>query len=263
MAKNVSTSCSRRRSPGCIELISIPDLPEIREGDDLARVIFAAARKARIIFKNTDIVVVAQKVVSKAEGRIARLSTVEPSADATQLAAKGGRDPRLVEIILRESQRIVREHHVLIVETHHGFVCANAGVDHSNVPGDDVVTLLPRDPDGSARLLAESFRRLTGKRAAVIISDTFGRPWRLGLTNVAIGAAGVPVLLDLRGTSDRAGKPLHATILAVADELAAAAGLLMGKAAGTPVVVIRGFRYRPVLQTAASIIRPASEDLFR
>src|SRR5258707_14716309 len=134
MAKNVSTSCSRRRSPGCIELISIPDLPEIREGDDLARVIFAAARKARIIFKNTDIVVVAQKVVSKAEGRIARLSTVEPSADAPQLAAKGGRDPRLVEIILRESPRIVRDHPVLIVETQHGFVCHHQGMGASSVP---------------------------------------------------------------------------------------------------------------------------------
>ncbi len=263
MAKNVSTSCSRRRSPGCIELISIPDLPEIREGDDLARVIFAAARKARIIFKNTDIVVVAQKVVSKAEGRIARLSTVEPSADATQLAAKGGRDPRLVEIILRESQRIVREHPVLIVETHHGFVCANAGVDHSNVPGDDVVTLLPKDPDRSARLLASALHRLSRKLVAVVISDTFGRPWRLGLTNVAVGAAGIPVLVDLRGTRDRDSKPLQATILAIADDLAAAAGLAMGKREGIPAVIIRGYKYRASQEPATKIIRPAREDLFR
>src|SRR5258706_15341808 len=263
MAKNVSTSCSRRRSPGCIELISIPDLPEIREGDDLARVIFAAARKARIIFKNTDIVVVEQKVVSKAEVRIATLYNVAPSDEASQLAAKGGRDPRLVEIILRESRRIVREHPVLIVETQHGFVCANAGVDHSNVPGDDVVTLLPTDPDRSARLLAASLRKLSKKRVAVVISDTFGRPWRLGLTNVAIGAAGIPVLLDLRGSRDRNAKPLQATILAVADDLAAAAGLAMGKRDGLPAVIIRGYKYLPAQEPATKIIRPAGEDLFR
>jgi coenzyme F420-0:L-glutamate ligase/coenzyme F420-1:gamma-L-glutamate ligase len=263
MAKNVSTSGSRRRSPGCIELISIPGLPEIREGDDLSRVIFAAARKARIIFQNADIVVIAQKVVSKAEGRTARLSSIVPSAHATQLAAKGGRDPRLVEIILRESRRIVREHPVLIVETHHGFVCANAGVDHSNVPGDEVVTLLPTDPDRSARLLAEALKRLSRKRIAVVISDTFGRPWRLGLTNVAIGAAGIPVLLDLRGTRDRDLKPLQATILAIADDLAAAGGLVMGKREGLPAVIIRGYKYRPAQEPAAKIIRPAREDLFR
>jgi coenzyme F420-0:L-glutamate ligase/coenzyme F420-1:gamma-L-glutamate ligase len=238
-------------------------LPEIREGDDLSRVIFAAARKARIIFQNADIVVIAQKVVSKAEGRTARLSSVVPSAHATQLAAKGGRDPRLVEIILRESRRIVREHPVLIMETHHGFVCANAGVDHSNVPGDEVVTLLPTDPDRSARLLAEALKRLSRKRIAVVISDTFGRPWRLGLTNVAIGAAGIPVLLDLRGTRDRDLKPLQATILAIADDLAAAGGLVMGKREGLPAVIIRGYKYRPAQEPAAKIIRPAREDLFR
>jgi coenzyme F420-0:L-glutamate ligase/coenzyme F420-1:gamma-L-glutamate ligase len=152
---------------------------------------------------------------------------------------------------------------VLIVETHHGFVCANAGVDHSNVSGHDVVTLLPRNPDRSARKIAVALEKRTGKRLAVIISDTFGRPWRLGLTNVAIGAAGVPVLLDLRGTRDRHGKPLSSTILAVADELAAAAGLLMGKSEGFPVVLIRGHRYPSVFEPARRIIRPASEDLFR
>jgi len=208
-------------------------------------------------------VVVAQKVVSKAEGRLVRLSRIEPSPQASQLAAKGRRDPRLIEIILRESRRIVREHPVLIVETHHGFVCANAGVDHSNVPGEEVVTLLPHDPDRSARRIAAEIRKLTKKRIAVIISDTFGRPWRLGLTNVAIGAVGVPVLRDLRGMRDRHSKPLQATILAVADELAAAAGLVMGKSEGIPVVVIRGYRYRPANELATSVIRPANEDLFR
>jgi coenzyme F420-0:L-glutamate ligase/coenzyme F420-1:gamma-L-glutamate ligase len=179
------------------------------------------------------------------------------------LAKKLSNDPRFVEVVLGESRRIVRSDRVLIVETHHGFVCANAGVDQSNVPGDDVVSLLPRDPDRTARRLAAALRKRTGKRIAVIISDTFGRPWRLGLTNVAIGAAGVPALLDLRGTRDLHGKPLHATILAVADELAAAAGLAMGKAAGIPATIIRGYRYRPVLDPAKTIIRPAKEDLFR
>jgi len=218
---------------------------------------------ADIAFQDRDIVVIAQKIVSKSEGRLARLSAIEPSAHASQLAAKEGRDPRLVEIILRESRRIVREHLVLIVETHHGFVCANAGVDHSNVPGEDVVTLLPTDPDGSARVIAATFRKLSKKRVAVLISDTFGRPWRLGLTNVAVGAAGVPVLLDLRGTRDRDGKPLQATILAVADELAAAAGLVMGKREGIPAVIIRGYQYRPAQEPATRMIRPAHEDLFR
>jgi coenzyme F420-0:L-glutamate ligase/coenzyme F420-1:gamma-L-glutamate ligase len=246
-----------------VELIPFAGLPEIRERDDLARLIAQVARKTRVELRENDVVVVAQKIISKAEGRVAQLSSVKPSARALQLAAKGKRDPRLVEVILRESRRVVRDDPVLIMETHHGFVCANAGVDHSNVPGDDVVTLLPRDPDLSAGRLAAGLRKLTGKRVAVIISDTFGRPWRLGLINVAVGAAGVPVLLDLRGTGDRNGKPLQATILAVADELAAAAGLVMGKREGIPVVLIRGYQYRATQDRAARIIRPAQEDLFR
>jgi len=254
---------AKRRARPPIEMISVAGLPEIRAGDELARLIVEAARRAKIAFRDQDILIVAQKVVSKAEGRLARLSTTEPSAQALQLAAKGGRDPRLVEIILRESRRIVREHPVLIVETRHGFVCANAGVDHSNVPGDDVVTLLPLDPDGSACRLAAELHNLTKKRLAVIISDTFGRPWRLGLSNVAIGAAGIPVLMDLRGTRDRHRKPLQATVLAVADDLAAAAGLVMGKREGVPAVIIRGYKYRPAQEPATRIIRPAHEDLFR
>jgi coenzyme F420-0:L-glutamate ligase / coenzyme F420-1:gamma-L-glutamate ligase len=249
---------------GTLTLFVIPGLPEIVEGDDLPKLLLQASREAGIRFVSGDVIVIAQKIVSKSEGRTAHLSTVEPSAVAISIAQTVQSDPRLVEIVLRESRRIVRKGpHALIVETHHGFVCANAGVDRSNVPGNDVVTLLPRDPDRSARILAAALRKLTGKTLAVIISDTFGRPWRLGLTDVAIGVAGVPALLDLRGTRDRSGKPLHATILAVADELAAAAGLLMGKDSGAPVVLIRGYRYRPIQQPAASIIRPPSEDLFR
>ena len=246
-----------------MELLAIPGMVEIRKGDDLALRIAEAAEKAELRFKDGDIVVVAQKVVSKAEGAVVSLETVKPSEKAQALAAELKKDARAIEVVLRESRRILRSERVLISETHHGFVCANAGVDHSNVPGEDMVTLLPRDPDGSAGKLAEELSKKTRKRIAVIVSDTFGRPWRLGLTNVAIGASGLPVLVDLRGTKDRDGKPLTATVLAVADELAAAAGLLMGKSEGTPVVVVRGYRYKPASEEAARIIRPAAEDLFR
>ena len=259
------SAARKKRAPQLlsVQLLPVTGLPEICEGDDLARLMVQAARKQHRELRQHDVLVVAQKILSKAEGRVVRLSSVQPSARALQLAAARNKDPRLVEVILQESRRIVRDDPVLIVETHHGFVCANAGVDHSNVPGGDVVTLLPRDPDGSARRLASRIHKLTRKRVAVIISDTFGRPWRLGLTNVAIGAAGVPVLRDLRGTLDRHSKPLQATILAVADELAAAAGLVMGKSEGIPAVVIRGYRYRPANERATSVIRPAKEDLFR
>lgn len=237
-------------------------MPEIREGEDLAERIAEAAVKTGLRFENGDIVVVAQKIISKAEGAVALLASIIPSPEARVLSGKLNKDARMVELVLRQSRRILRSERVLITETHHGFVCANAGIDHSNVPGEDSVTLLPRDPDGSAARLAAGLLARTRKRIAVIVSDTFGRPWRLGLTNVAIGAWGLPVLLDLRGTRDREGKPLAATILAVADELAAAAGLLMGKSQGTPAVLIRGYRYKPASQKAASIIRPAGEDLF-
>ncbi len=262
-SKSSSPGDKRLPSTAAVELLPVPGLPEIRKGDDLARLIVESSRHAQLAFQNGDILVIAQKIVSKAEGCLIHLSTVKPSSEALPLACKLKKDPRIVEVILRESQRIVRSDPVLIVETRHGFVCANAGVDHSNIPGHDVVSLLPRHPDRSARRLAAALRKRTRKRLAVIISDTFGRPWRLGLTNVAIGAAGVPALLDLRGTTDLHGKPLTATILAVADELAGAAGLLMSKSAGIPAVVIRGYRYRPVLDPAARIIRPANEDLFR
>jgi coenzyme F420-0:L-glutamate ligase / coenzyme F420-1:gamma-L-glutamate ligase len=245
-------------------LARIPGLPEIQRGADLAKLIVEAARRAGLQFSDGDILVVAQKIVSKSEGAVVQLATVKPSPKARELAQRlNNKDPRVVELVLRQSRRILRSERVLIVETHHGFVCANAGIDHSNVPGEDVVTLLPKYPDRSAQKLAAALQKKTSKRVAVIISDTFGRPWRLGLTNVAIGAAGLPVLRDLRGTRDSHGKILTATVLAVADELAAAAGLLMGKAEATPVVLIRGYLYKSSADKAAQIIRPASEDLFR
>ncbi len=246
-----------------IEILALLGFPEIRKGDDLVGLVIASVRKMGLRIKNGDVLVVAQKIVSKAEGQIEALSSVKPSARAIKLAQRLSKDARLVQVILRESKRIVRSRPVLIVETHHGFVCANAGVDQSNVPGDGVVSLLPKNPDRSARKLAQGLRKRTGRRIGVIISDTFGRPWRLGLTNVAIGAAGVPVLRDLRGSRDRHGKPLRATILAVADELAAAAGLAMGKADGVPAVIIRGYACDGAAEPAAKIIRPGGEDLFR
>lgn len=249
---------------GYLRVFALAGIPEIRRGADLAGSILEAARRQGIELESGDVLVVAQKIVSKAEGCVVALGSVRPSTKARALAKNLKNDPRFIEVVLRETRRVVREGpRVLIAETHHGFVCANAGVDRSNVPGRDFVTVLPRHPDRSARLLAAGLRRRSGKRVAVIISDTFGRPWRLGLTNVAIGAAGLPVLVDLRGRRDRTGKRLHATILAIADELAAAAGLVMGKAEGVPVVLIRGYRYRPVQEGAARIIRPAKEDLFR
>ena len=263
MGKTRSRSARKRRQAAVgLQLFPIPGMPEIQEGEDLAERIAEAAAKTGLWFEDGDIVVVAQKIVSKAEGAVASLASVSPSPEAQHLAVKLNRDARMLELVLQQSRRILRSERVLITETHHGFVCANAGIDHSNVPGEDSVTLLPRDPDGSAERLAAVLRARTGKRMAVIISDTFGRPWRLGLTNVAIGASGLPVLLDLRGTRDREGKPLSATVLAIADELAAAAGLLMGKSEGTPAVLIRVYRYSSASEKAASIIRPASEDLF-
>jgi coenzyme F420-0:L-glutamate ligase/coenzyme F420-1:gamma-L-glutamate ligase len=248
---------------GGIQILCVPGLPEVEKGEDLPALIAVAVRNANISFEQNDILVVAQKIVSKSEGRVVLLSSAKPSKEAKELAAALKKDPRFIEIILRQSRRIVRRVPVLIVETHHGFVCANAGVDRSNVPGRDAVALLPKDPDRSAKKLSAALRRRTGKRIAVIISDTFGRPWRLGLTNIAIGASGFRVLVDLRGQRDRHRKLLHATILAVADELAAAAGLLMGKSAGTPVILIRGYRFRLANDRAARIIRPPHEDLFR
>src|SRR5258707_4473979 len=259
MAKHSIARSSTKKAPAAnpdVRLIRLPGLPEIHSGDDLPAQITNAARKARIHFQNGDIVVVAQKIVSKAEGAVVQLASIVPSTQAQAIAERQKKDPRLVEVIMRESQRLVRTDPVLIAETRHGFVCASAGVDHSTVRGDDVVPLLPQDPDQSAKKIAAALRELTGKRVAVIISDTFGRPWRLGLTNVAIGASGVPVLHDLRGTRDRHGKPLTATVLAVADELASAAGLLIRKSEGAQASLIPAYRFKLSSDPAASTISP-------
>jgi len=256
------TGASHRR-PADLRLIPLSTLPEVAQGADLAALIIQAAAREGAEFERGDVLVLAQKIVSKAEGRTVELSSIKPSALAREWAPRLGQDPRLTEVVLRESRRVIRmTERALIVETRHGFVCANAGVDRSNVPGERV-TSLPDDPDASARRIAARLRRRTGIAVPVIVSDTFGRPWRMGLVNVAIGASGLRVLEDLRGTRDAWGHPLRATILAVADELAAAAGLLMGKNEAVPAVIIRGFRYRAGRETAQRLLRPPAEDMFR
>jgi coenzyme F420-0:L-glutamate ligase / coenzyme F420-1:gamma-L-glutamate ligase len=250
-------------TPRPIQLIPIAHIHEIRPGDNLPRILLAAAKKSKLTFQQNDILVLAQKIISKSENRLIDLTSITPSQRAIDLAAKSDKDPRLIEVILRESRRIVRDHPVLIVETHHGFICANAGVDQSNIPGENIVSLLPKAPDASAKKIAQALKRLTRKKIAVIISDTFGRPWRLGLTNVAIGCYGIPPLVDLRGTLDAHGKPLHASIIATADELASAAALATPKSAATPAVLIRNYPFKPSSAPATTIIRPPDLDLFR
>ncbi len=255
-------------TPHPIQILPIFHVPEIRPNDNLPRILLTAAKKSKLAFQQNDILVLAQKIISKSENRIIDLTTITPSQRAIDLAAaydsdRSCKDPRLIEIILRESRRIVREHPVLIVETHHGFVCANAGIDQSNIPGENSVSLLPKNPDASAKKIAQALKKLTLKKIAVIVSDTFGRPWRLGLTNVAIGTYGVPPLTDLRGTRDQHSKALHATIIATADELAAAAGLVMPKSAAVPAVIVRNYNFKPGSAPATTIIRPAEADLFR
>ncbi len=257
--------------PDKLEIFAISDLPEVASGDSLAALLSQAIEQNGPGLQDGDVLVVAQKVVSKAEGRMVELSRVEPSASALSLAEKLGKDARHLEVILRESRRVVRmegrkdgrlEGGVIIVETHLGLVCANAGVDTSNVP-EGWVSLLPADPDASARRLLEELGSATGKRLAVIISDTFGRPWREGLTNVAIGVAGFQPLHDYRGQQDRQGHSLAATVIATADELAAAAELVMGKTAGRPAAIVRHFPWTPGPGKAADLIRPKEKDLFR
>ena len=256
-AKHAKTLTNR------IELFGVPGIPEVADGDDVAELIAGALRNARIDIVEGDVLVVAQKIVSKAEGRIVRLDSFEPSPRAREWAAAFEKDPRVVEVVLRESKRIVRmERGVLISETEHGFVCANAGVDTSNV-AHGTVTLLPKDPDESARKMRSALEQAFGVRLAVIVSDTFGRPWREGLVNVALGISGIAPLIDYRGQRDSHGRPLQVTVIAVADELASAAELVMKKSAGVPVVVIRGFDYDASEATSFELIRPASQDLFR
>ena len=243
-----------------LEAVPVPGIPEVEPGADLPGLIAGVA-----VIRNGDVVVVAQKVVSKAEGRVRALDEVVPSERARELGAKLGKDPRMVELVLAESVEVLRaERGVMITRTRQGFVCANAGVDASNVPGEAVV-LLPENPDASARRLRAGLRRQTGVAPAVVISDSFGRAWRLGQAEVAIGCAGLQPLDDRRGARDAFGKALSATVLAIADEAAGAAGLVRDKAGREAVVVVRGLeRYLTADDGpgAAALLRPREEDLF-
>jgi coenzyme F420-0:L-glutamate ligase / coenzyme F420-1:gamma-L-glutamate ligase len=245
------------------EVIGVQGLPEIVPGQDLAPMIVEAARRQRTPIDGRDLLVISQKIISKAEGRIVRLSDVTVSASARSVAEEIGRDPRLVEVILGESRRVVRKDKgVLIVETHHGWVCANAGVDQSNVDA-DTACLLPEDSDRSARALRDRLRSLTGHDLAIIVADTFGRPWREGLVNVAIGLAGFEPIVSYLGQEDPAGHVLQATILALADELASAAEPVMGKLDRVPVAIVRGLAWPPGEGSSRALMRDPARDLFR
>lgn len=249
-----------------ISVLPVAGIPEVRPGDDLAGLIADGLTAGGIGLADEDVLVVTQKVVSKAEGRVVDLSTVEPRSQAVEWAARWGKDARQVELVLRESAEVVRwaDGGLIISRTRHGFVCANAGVDLSNTGGEELATLLPEDPDASARALRDRLAALTGAHPAVIISDSFGRPWRSGIVNVAIGAAGIGALADLRGEPDAQGREMRSTVIAVADELASAADLAGGKTGQLPVVVVRGYQYsRPTAEHgAAELVMPRQQDLF-
>lgn len=255
-----------------LQIFGLDGIGDVGPGDDIVELILGGLERSGLTLRGGDILVVTHKIVSKAEGRLVDLRGVEPSELAIRWAEASGKDPRQIEVVLRESKRIVRmERGILIAETEHGFVCANAGVDASNV-GPETVCLLPRDPDGSAAAIRDELQAALGVDVGVVISDSFGRPWRNGIVNVAIGVAGIPALADYRGQIDAAGYSLHVTVLAIADELASAAELVMHKLDGRPVAVIRGYRV-PVdrreriedrgLGTGRELIMEASRDLFR
>jgi len=247
-----------------LRVIGLPGIPIVTPGMDLAALIQQASTVASLPLQAGDILVVTQKVVSKAEGHLIVLKDIMPSPLAQSFAQQWGKDPRHVEVVLQQSRRIVKmDRGVLITETHHGFICANAGVDQSNIEGEEVVAVLPPDPDASARAIRQTLRERLGFDVAVIISDTFGRPWRHGLVNIAIGLSGIEAIKDYTGQLDAQGYELRVTALAIADELAAAAELVMNKLDNVPVAVIRGYEYPRGEGSLAQLIRAAERDLFR
>ena len=249
--------------PPRYEVIGIEGIGEVHPGDDIARLVLDAAARQRTPVAGGDVLVLSQKIVSKSEGRLLNLTEVTPSTMATTFAAELGRDPRLIEVILRESRRVVRmDRGVLVTETRHGWVCANAGVDQSNVDA-EMVALLPEDPDRSARAFRDAVRTHTRSDVYVIVADTFGRPWREGLVNIAIGVAGFAPLRSYLGERDPAGRPLQATILAIADELAAAAEPVMGKLDRIPAAIVRGLPLAPSEEGSKALLRDPARDLFR
>ncbi len=247
-----------------VRIIGVAGIPEVHSGDDLAALILDAAHRQDTPPVDGDILVVTQKVVSKAEGRVVSLPTVEPSSFARQVAEETGKNARHVEVVLRESRRIVRmDRGIIIAETHHGFICANAGVDASNAGGPGLLTLLPEDPDSSAEALRRAVEERANARVAVIISDTFGRPWREGSDEVAIGVAGLVALKNYSGQQDPYGYELRVTQVAVADELAAAAELVAGKLERIPATLIRGYRFETGCGRGRDLVRDPDRDLFR
>lgn len=249
---------------GRLEVFAVEGIGEVDRGDDIGAMIVDAVFRSGGAIREGDVIAVAQKAVSKAEGAVVDLGTVKPSEFALQFAAAGAKDPRVVEVVLRESVRIVRmDRGVIISETRHGFVCANAGVDASNAAAEGQVTVLPKDPDLSARRARESIEKRAGVDVAVIVSDSFGRPWREGSVNVAIGVAGMAALDDLRGRVDDRGRVLRTSIVAVADELASAAQLVIGEMGRTPAAVIRGFSWTRADTGSAPLKRAHDKDLFR
>jgi coenzyme F420-0:L-glutamate ligase/coenzyme F420-1:gamma-L-glutamate ligase len=249
--------------PPRYEVIGIEGIGEVQPGDDIARLVLDAAARQRTPVAGGDVLVLSQKIVSKSEGRLLNLTEVTPSTMATTFATELGRDPRLIEVILRESRRVVRmDRGVLVTETRHGWVCANAGVDQSNVDA-EMVALLPEDPDRSARAFRDAVRTHTRSDVYVIVADTFGRPWREGLVNIAIGVAGFAPLRSYLGERDPAGRPLQATILAIADELAAAAEPVMGKLDRIPAAIVRGLSLAASEEGSKALLRDPARDLFR
>ncbi|MBA3946443.1 MAG: coenzyme F420-0:L-glutamate ligase [Herpetosiphonaceae bacterium] len=247
-----------------VQIIGIDAIPEIQPNDALAEIILRSAASSQITMLEGDILVVTHKIVSKSEGQLVDLTTIEPSPFATSYASTWGKDARQIEVVLRESARIVRmDHGIMISETRHGFVCANAGVDASNVPGPERVCLLPKKPDESAETLRQQFHTALGFDVPVVISDSWGRPWREGIVNVAIGVAGLVPLTDYRGMTDPWGLRLQASVLAVADELAAAAELVMGKIDGRPVAIVRGYSWQSGVGTGRDLLMDSRRDMFR
>ena len=251
-----------------LTLTALPGIPEVVHGAKLVQLLAEALERAGKTLESGDVVVIAQKIVSKAEGRQVSLAEITPSTRALEIARIVDKDPRLVELVLREAREVLRaKRGVLIVEHRLGFVMASAGIDQSNVPcadGEDVALLLPADPDASARVIQQGLRDACGVDVGVLINDSFGRAWRNGITGVAIGVAGVPALVDLRGRPDREGRPLRVTQVAAADELAAAASLLMGQSdESCPAVLARGFPYSPRASSVDELKRPRAEDMFR
>jgi coenzyme F420-0:L-glutamate ligase/coenzyme F420-1:gamma-L-glutamate ligase len=256
------------REPAHLEVVALEGIPEIRPGDDLAQIVLDAleATPGALPARDDDVLVVTQKVVSKAEGAIADLTTIEPRPEAVAFAKRWDRDARQVELVLRHSKRVVRmDNGVVITETSHGFVCANGGIDASNVGPESgsIVTLLPEDPDASAARIRAAVSELAGIDVPVIVSDSFGRPWRYGIVDVAIGVSGLLPLEDLRGTPDRDGRVMKSTVRAVADELASAAELTLGKRAGRPVALVRGAAFRRGEASIRDVLMPEAFDLFR